>query len=72
MKQAICTAGLDPSLQHFDDLPDSAYVGVRVVAGLRGQSVPTVWRHVKSGLLPKPEKIGGSARWRVGDLRIAA
>jgi hypothetical protein len=72
MKQVISSSGLDPSLQHFDKLPDSAMVGPRVVAALRGQSVCTVWRHVKLGILPKPEMVGGSARWRVGLLRSAA
>ncbi|WP_081896865.1 MULTISPECIES: helix-turn-helix transcriptional regulator [Burkholderia] len=42
---------------------------VRTVAGLFGISVPTVWRHARSGKLPAPRKIGSSTRWNVGELR---
>jgi len=51
-------APLPHTLQQFDQLPDSAHVDVRTVAGLFGISVPTVWRHTRSGKLPAPRKIG--------------
>ena len=36
---------------------------VHEVAEMRGTSVPTVYRHVAQGILGKPIKLGGSARW---------
>ncbi len=62
-------ASMPFALQRFDELPDAAHVDVRTVAGLFGISVPTVWRHVRSGTLPTPRKIGASTRWSVADLR---
>ncbi len=60
---------LPRALQQFDQLPDAAHVDVRTVAGLFGISVPTVWRHTRSGKLPIPRKIGASTRWKVAELR---
>lgn len=57
------------ALKGFDDLPSSAHVRVPVVAAWRGCSVPTVWRHVKNGLLPLPRKFGGTTAFNVGELR---
>lgn len=59
------------TLQNFNILPDDAGVRVRVVAKVRGMSVPTVWRHTKKGLLPQPDKRGGVTTWNVGKLRAA-
>lgn len=58
------------ALQHFGGLPDEAIVRDKVVAGLFGCSVPTVWRMAKDGRIPKP--IRPSLRitgWQVGGLR---
>jgi len=60
---------LPRALQQFDQLPDAAHVDVRTVAGLFGISVPTVWRHARSGKLPAPRKIGAATRWNVAELR---
>jgi predicted DNA-binding transcriptional regulator AlpA len=58
------------ALADFDHLPDSAYVRLPTVAALRGISPATVWRYAKSGVLPKPVKLGPNiTAWRVGDLR---
>ena len=57
-------------LKHFDELPDSALVDQPVVEGAFKCSSATVWRWVKSGLLPQPIRRGRTTRWRVGDLRI--
>lgn len=63
-------ADIPAALAQFDQLPDSAYVRLPVVAGRYGISDPTVWRWVKSGRLPAPVKIGpNTTAWRVGDLR---
>ena len=61
------------ALEQFDSLPDSAYVRLPVVAALNGVSAPTVWRWVKAGRLPMPQKLGpNTTAWNVGDLRRAA
>lgn len=60
-----------PGLADFDKLPDSARAPLPVVCGLYAASPATVWRRVKSGLIPAPVKEGGSTRWIVGDLRRA-
>lgn len=61
---------LPPELAQFDSLPDSAHVRLPVVRALHGISSPTVWRWVRSGVLPKPVKLGPRiTAWCVGDLR---
>ncbi|PAJ77316.1 transcriptional regulator [Burkholderia ubonensis] len=57
------------NLRNFDSLPNAASVDVQVVAALCGCSVSTAWDRSRRGALPKPRKIGGSARWNVGELR---
>lgn len=59
------------ALAQFDDLPDSAFVRMPVVAALRGISEVTAWRWVKAGRLPAPVKVENTTAWRVGDLRRA-
>lgn len=60
-----------PGLVDFDRLPDAARAPLPVVCGLYNVSPATVWRRVKSGLIPPPVKEGGTTRWVVGDLRAA-
>ncbi len=60
------------ALEDFDKLPASAKVPVQVVAAREGVSAVTVWRRVKSGVLPAPVKVGGTTRWIVGELRATA
>jgi predicted DNA-binding transcriptional regulator AlpA len=57
------------ALYNFDSLPDSAVVTQPVVEGLFTCSPSTVWRRVKSGLIPKPKKVGLSTVWSVGELK---
>jgi predicted DNA-binding transcriptional regulator AlpA len=58
------------ALRNFDQLPDSAHVRQPVVEALFGYSASTVWRRVKSGNLPRPEKLGPrTTAWNVGKLR---
>ncbi len=38
-------------------------LNIREVSALIHKSVPSVYRDVSLGLLPKPIKLGGSARW---------
>lgn len=57
-------------LKGFSELPDDARVGWEVVAALDDCSEATVWRRVRSGLLPPPERQGRRhTRWVVGQLR---
>jgi predicted DNA-binding transcriptional regulator AlpA len=58
-------------LSGFSSLPEEAYVSVATVAALHDCHTATVWRHVKQGLIPPPERIGGITRWRVSTLRGA-
>lgn len=57
-------------LRGFAELPDDARVGWAVVAALNDCSEATVWRLVRKGLLPTPERHGRRhTRWVVGQLR---
>lgn len=66
-------AAILPGLRDFDQLPDSARVRLPIVQALNGDvSAATIWRWVKEGKLPRPEKLGPNTTvWRVGDLRKA-
>lgn len=68
---ATKTPGAIPdALKHFSDLPDEAIVRDKIVAGLLGCSVPTIWRMAKDGRLPAPVKPSVRVTgWRVGALR---
>lgn len=58
------------SLQNFDLLPDAAYVRQPVVEALFGCSSATVWRRVRSGIIPAPKKFSARVTtWNVGELR---
>jgi predicted DNA-binding transcriptional regulator AlpA len=70
-QKVIDDSGLDPKVRYFDELPESALVDIKVVAAVRGISIPTAWRHVRKGILPAPQKNGGCTRWLVRDLRVA-
>ena len=61
------------TLAGFDELPNAAHVDVRVVAALKGISVPSVWRWSREGKLPQPVRMtAGTTRWNVGALRKVA
>ncbi len=60
---------VDRALETFPFLPDEARVEIRVLCALFGRSRPSIWRDVAAGRLPAPVKVGGSSRWRVGDIR---
>lgn len=60
------------AVQHFDSLPNIAFVRLPTVAILFGCSPATIWRGVKNGTIPAPEKVGPRITgWRVGKLRQA-
>lgn len=57
-------------ITNFDQLPDSARVGIDVVRVLFARSRASIYRDVAAGRLPKPVKVGErSIRWIVGELR---
>ncbi len=64
--RAIC---LPDAFLNFDHLPNSGLVDQRVVKLLFDCSDTTIWRRVKRGQLPQPQRYGQCTRWRVGDLR---
>lgn len=68
---ALVTSLVSKYLESFDGLPNDALVDVKIVAGLYDSGVSTVWARAKRGDIPAPIKIGGSARWRVGELRAS-
>jgi len=59
------------ALARFSAQPDDGLVDVRVVAALLGRSTASIWRDTAKGRLTKPIKVGGSTRWRAGDVRAA-
>ena len=59
------------TLEIFPFLPDDALIELRVVCALRGRSRASTYRDVAEGRLAPPVRVGGSARWRVGDTRAS-
>ncbi|MFM0155641.1 hypothetical protein PQQ99_22435 [Paraburkholderia sediminicola] len=70
-KARVNAQPLPTAFQLFDQLPDEARVNIKIVALLDGCSIATAWRRVRAGILPQPEHVGGTTRWRVGTLRSA-
>ena len=63
-------SAIPDALRNFDTLPDASNVRDKVVAGLFGCSVPTVWRMAKDGRLPRPRKLSTRVTaWNCGELR---
>ena len=72
MAQQTNHSAIPDALANFDKQPDAAHVRDKVVAGLLGCSVPTVWRMAKDGRLPKPIKLSlRITGWNVGQIRAA-
>lgn len=46
----------------------AAYLSVREVAQHFGCGASTIYRWVKSGVIPHPVKLGGLTRWRRADI----
>ena len=69
MTTAISEAGVEPTLKHFDELPDSAHVDIGVVAALLGVSPSTIRRRVAEGSLLAPQDVLGMQRYQVGIVR---
>ncbi|GLT22835.1 hypothetical protein GCM10007933_22960 [Zoogloea oryzae] len=70
--RADSAAPIPSALRNFDDLPDSAFVRLPVVASLFACSPVTIWRRVKKGAFPVPRKLSEAVTaWNVGELRKA-
>lgn len=60
------------TFDHFDQLPDCAFVRQPVVVRLFACSPATVWRYVADGRIPAPRKLSHRVTvWNVGQLRLA-
>jgi len=71
-KSGLTAKGDIPSIfKHLDTLPDTVSVRQPVVEAMFACSSATVWRRVKSGLLPAPDRMGGISSWTLGKLRAA-
>lgn len=69
---ARVTRAFPGTLEHFDQLPDSAFVRQPVVEKLFACSAATVWRRVADCRIPKPRKLSERITvWNVGQLRTA-
>lgn len=61
--------GIPQDLSNFDALPNSAHVGVEVIAGILGCKPSAIWARLRAGTIPKPVKFGAHTRWNVGEIR---
>jgi predicted DNA-binding transcriptional regulator AlpA len=70
MQQAPSKGSISDALKHFDALPNAANVRQPVVEALFNWSAATLWRRVKDGTIPKPDKLSPRINtWNVGRLR---
>jgi predicted DNA-binding transcriptional regulator AlpA len=66
------TQTIPEALAQFDNLPDSAFIRLPVIKRLYGVSSATIWRGVKQGNIPKPNKLSERCTaWNVGQVRAA-
>lgn len=70
--QQLKSESIPEALAQFDNLPDSAYIRLSVIKRLYGVSSATIWRGVKQGNIPKPNKLSERCTaWNVGQVRAA-
>jgi len=63
---------LSAEVINFDSLPDSAHIRLSVMKILYSCSSSTIWRGVKSGLIPAPHHLATKITcWQVGKVRAA-
>jgi predicted DNA-binding transcriptional regulator AlpA len=69
-KKAKPNPAIPFALEHFGQLPDDALIPDKVVAGILGCSIPSVWRMSKDGRIPPPVRPSQRmTRWVVGGIR---
>ena len=59
------------NVSHFDQLPDSAMVPVKLFSAVLNAGDSTIWRRAKTEPdFPQPRRLGSKCtRWKVGDIR---
>lgn len=59
------------NISQIGNLPDAAYISVKVIAALTGNGVSTIWRYAATDpAFPKPTKLSARCtRFRAGDVR---
>ncbi|TRZ56533.1 MAG: transcriptional regulator [Rhodocyclaceae bacterium] len=66
----MTAASVPFAAKHFADLPNDAYVDVKVLMVLYGRCRASVWNDSALGRIPKPRKFSpGCTRWNVGEIR---
>jgi predicted DNA-binding transcriptional regulator AlpA len=61
-----------PRVHRFDQLPDSARLYTKDLCELLQRHRQSLWRYVRSGHLPKPQRLfNGQPSWSVGEIRKA-
>lgn len=57
-------------LSRFNKLPGEARIGLSDVCELLGRHRQSLWRYVRDGRMPRPQKIlGGRPTWSVNEIR---
>lgn len=56
------------SIKHTETEPADTLLRDKEVAAQLRVSIPTVWRRVKDGTIPRPLKIGSLSRWQQSDI----
>jgi prophage regulatory protein len=56
------------SIKHTEIEPADTLLRDKEVAAQLRVSIPTVWRRVKDGTIPRPLKIGSLSRWQQSDI----
>jgi len=56
------------SIKHTETKPADTLLRDKEVAAQLRVSIPTVWRRVKDGTIPRPLKIGSLSRWQQSDI----
>lgn len=70
--KSVLSSTIPEALKNFDQLPNSAFIRLPVLQGLYGISSASVWRGVKKGTIPAPNKLSERCTaWNVGLVRKA-
>lgn len=66
----MTTSNVPFAVEHWERLPDQAYVDVKVLMVLYGRCRASIWNDSASGRIPRPRKFSpGCTRWNVGEIR---
>ena len=59
----------DKTKRPLERLPEFGFVALPTVVQMFDSSPSTIWRWIKAGTFPPPDKINGSTRWSIEKLR---